>query len=216
MKSKLRKKYYPWRNLVAALLTLALTWACIVLVSRSEYKLSPKAIQSSDLFRRYATQSPSYEENILALETFHSDFERTRAALYPTSFGTTNTPSVLQFGNGDIIGVHSGGRPRAPDGSGTKGSDTRRWFDAKFPLNQSRRLNFYGATGVGIGNNSEDEEAATELSREQLSVGGGFGFSYRLGENVELQFDYRHSRPLDSSSNYDPGNAAGFTVHLSF
>lgn len=187
-----------------------------MLISRGEYKLSPKAIRSSELFRRYA--GPFYErtDDEFSVAAFHSDFEKIYGALYFNAQSAASFENALQFENGDIIGIHSGGRHRAPDGSPIKGSDTRRWLDAKIPLGNNPRLNFYGATGVGLGNGVADEVATTTLSREQLSVGGGFGFSYRLGENAELLFDYRHSRPLDSDSVYTPGNAAGFTIHLSF
>lgn len=216
MKFNFYKKIYPWRNLLALFFTVSLVAACLVLISRSDYRISQQAIRKSEIFRRYAETFPPEEEQLLALQIFNSDFERVYSSLYVPNQPTTDNHLGVRFGDGDIVGVHTGGRSRAPDGSGIKGRDNRRWFDAKFPLTQSQRLSLYGATGIGLGDKSPDTKTETSLSREHLSVGGGFGFSYRLSNNIELLFDYRHSRPLDTSSLYHQGDAAGFTLHFSF
>lgn len=216
MKSEFYKKIYPWRNLLALIFTVALVAACLILLSRPEYKMSRQTIRESEIFRRYAGAFPTEAEELLSLRIFNADFDRVYASLYAPDRTEPDNRLRIQFGDGDIVGIHTGGRSRAPDGSGIKGRDNRRWLDAKFPLTRSRRLSLYGATGVGLGDKVSDAKTETSLSRERLSVGGGFGFSYRLSENAELIFDYRHSRPLDASSLYRQGDAAGFTLHFSF
>lgn len=216
MKFGFYKKIYPWRNVIALLFTIALVASCLALLSRSDYRISQQAIRKSEIFRRYADAFPPEEAQLLALQIFNTGFNRVYASLYAQNNSESGSRLGVRFGDGDIIGVHSGGRSRAPDGSGIKGRDNRRWFDAKFPLTQSRRLNLYGATGIGLGDKSPDANDENTLLRERLSVGGGFGFSYRLNENAELLFDYRHSRPLDDTSLYNQSDAAGFTLHFSF
>lgn len=212
------RKIHPWRNCIAAFFSLALIAACVLLLARSRYNLSRNAIRSSEIFRRYGLMYPEREYDVSPLyeSDFHEDFKRIYAGLYGET-PRLDSESRFSFGDGDIVGVHSGGRSRNPEGYTEKGADARRWVDARLELGGNSRIRLYGAGSVGLqtGNDGESENRPS-VSSEKLSVGGGFGFSYRVGENTELLFDYRHSTPLNSDSAYRQADAAGITLRFSF
>ena len=217
-KKSLMRKLHPWRNCIATLLTILLVAACVILLSRSRNAMSLSAIRSSDIFRRYNFTYPDYEYNLpLIDEEFHRDFNQTYGSLYGES-SRFNLGEKISLGDGDIVGIHSGGRSRNSEGFATKGSDERRWVDARIALSRNPRVNFYGAGSVGIQTrgNGDNAEQRPSVSSDSLSVGGGFGFSYRLGENTELLFDYRQSTPLDENSPYPKSDSAGFSLRFSF
>lgn len=216
-KRSLNQRLHPWRNCIAVLLTVILIASCVVLLSRSRNAMSRAAILSSEIFRRYDSVYSPREYTLPAIdEDFHKEFNRTYSSLYGES-SRFDLNEKISLGDGDIIGIHSGGRTRSPEGLAEKGQDARRWFDAHVELGGNDRIKFYGAGGVGFqtGQNN-DMRTRTSISSESLSVGGGFGFSYRLSEKTELLFDYRHSSPLNSDSSYHQGDSAGFTLHFSF
>ena len=122
---------------------------------------------------------------------------------------------LFEITSGDIIGLNAGGREFHPDGSTVYGEDSRAWFDARFPLLDSSALSLYGAGTIGF-DTARIGTAQDAFSRENISLGGGFGISLRISENAEILFDYRLSRPLDSESLFDTNNAAGFSLKLSF
>lgn len=217
-KKTLVKKIHPWRNCIATLLTIALIASCIMLLSRSRSAISRAAIRSSEIFRRYNFTPPSREYTLLETgENFHEDFNRTYSSLYGESSSRFNLNDKISLGDGDVIGIHSGGRRHSPEGSPEKGQDDRRWVDARIALGGNSKVKVYGAGGVGLQTGqSDNEQDHPSISSESLSVGGGFGFSYRLNDNAELLFDYRHSSPLNSDSSYRQADSAGFTLHISF
>lgn len=216
-KGTFRKKIYPWRNFIAAVFTIALVGSCIVLLSRSRSPISRAAILSSEIFRRYNSVSPDKEyASFISEKHFREAFDQTYSSLYG-EFPRFNLNQKISLGDGDIIGIHTGGRPRSPEGFPEKGSDARRWIDARVSLTENPRINIYGAGGVGIqtGIESATDSNAPHTS-ESLSVGGGFGFSYRINSNAELFFDYRHLSPIMSDSSYPQADSAGISLKLSF
>lgn len=215
-KYSLSKKIYPWRNCIAALFTFALVAACVILLLRSRQAMSRKAIFSSEIFKRYNSAYPDQEYVQLAENyDFYKDFNLTYSGLYGES-KRFNLNEKISLGDGDIIGLHTGGRSRNPDASGRR-KDERRWVDARIMLSEDSRINLYGAGGVGLKTGSEDNTRENSPSAaETLSVGGGFGFSYRLNPQAELLFDYRHSSPLNSDSSYHQSDSAGITLRLTF
>lgn len=229
MSERFQKKYFPWRNVVAALVTLALISAMLTglfALRRAGGNVSEEAIRRMRLeeaiFRRYGMRNdvPAAPDDggALAREKFLRRFNDAYGALY----GNADTASALAdsplfFGDGDVVGLHSGGRLRDPEGAAEKGADDRRWFDAKLALNgSSSPFRFYGAGIVGLAPRRPPTEETEASLRENLSLGGGFGFSWKLGENAELYFDYRHARPLDPASGYEQSDAAGFSLRLQF
>ncbi len=211
----LGKKIHPWRNCLAALFTCMLIASCMALLSRSRNAISLNAIRSSEIFRRYNFVPDPENYPKLSAINFHEDFNRTYGALYGES-AQTHAEQRFSLGDGDIVGIHSGGRSRSPEGLAEKGSDERRWLDAKVKLKENSRIRLYGAGGVGMQFGDGSPSGGPSLSTDSLSVGGGFGFSYRLNENAELIFDYRHSKPLDPDSSYRQADSAGFTLRFSF
>lgn len=133
--------------------------------------------------------------------------------------GTENAKNgqFLEFSSGDILAKHIGGRATLPDGSTVAGGDARRWFDARVPFSLSERLKFYAATSLGLENSAAGTFSFAEsFARENLSIGGGFGFSFNFAEGAELIFDYRHAQSIESNSIYDTTNAVGFSLRISF
>lgn len=214
-KKTLSKKMHPWRNCLAALFTCILIGTCIALLPRSRNAISLNAIRSSEIFRRYSVVPDSENYPKLSGINFHEDFNRTYGALYSES-AQTHSEQRFSLGDGDIVGIHSGGRSRSPEGAAEKGSDERRWLDAKVKLKENSRIRLYGAGGVGMQFGDDDPSGHPSFSTDSLSVGGGFGFSYRINEKAELIFDYRHSKPLDPDSSYRQADSAGFTLRFSF
>ena len=60
------------------------------------------------------------------------------------------------------------------------------------------------------------ESNSLETYTQNYSLGGGFGLSYRVSDNVEFDFDYRRTRPIDSKNEDPATSAAGISVKLSF
>ena len=214
-KKTLSKKMHPWRNCLAALFTCMLIGACIALLSRSRNAISINAIRSSEIFRRYNSMPAPEKYPLPHNSDFYEDFNRTYGALYSEP-EQTHTEQRFSLGDGDIVGIHSGGRSRSPEGLAEKGSDERRWLDAKVKLKENSRIRLYGAGGVGMQFGDSNPSGHPSFSTDSLSVGGGFGFSYRINEKAELIFDYRHSKPLDPDSSYRQADSAGFTLRFSF
>ncbi|MGN0835424.1 MAG: hypothetical protein ACI4QA_06335 [Candidatus Spyradosoma sp.] len=229
MSERFQKKYFPWRNVVAALVTVALisaTLAGLFALGRAREKASAetarRTLLENAILRRYGMYGdfPDAPDDggALAREKFLRRFDDAYGALYGNAGATSvlaNSP--LFFGDGDVVGLHSGGRLRDPEGAAEKGADDRRWFDAKLALNGSESpFRLYGAGLVGVAPRRFPAEGTDASLREDLSLGGGFGFSWRFGDNAELYFDYRHSRPLDPASAYERSNAAGISLHLQF
>lgn len=229
MSERFQKKYFPWRNVVAALVTLALisaTLAGLFALGRARGKVSAetarRAFLEDAILRRYGmgddVPAAPDDGGALAREKFLRRFDDAYGALYGNAGATSAlADSPLFFGDGDVVGLHSGGRLRDPEGAAEKGADARRWFDAKLALNGSASpFRLYGAGLVGVDPRRFSTEESDASLREDLSLGGGFGFSWRLGDNAELYFDYRHARPLDPASTYDKSDAAGISLRLQF
>lgn len=119
------------------------------------------------------------------------------------------------FGNGDLFDTYGGGREYLPERKADGRRDDRVWIDARVPLEISSRLKLYGVSTLTLGNVSS--ETMDDYARN-YGLGGGFGVSYRILPNAELNFDFRRTRALETSrEDEDPTtDSAGISLKLKF
>lgn len=119
------------------------------------------------------------------------------------------------LGNGDLFDTYGGGREYLPERKADGRRDDRVWIDARVPLEISSRLKLYGVSTLTLGNVSS--ETMDDYARN-YGLGGGFGISYRILPNAELNFDFRRTRTLETSrEDEDPTtDSAGISLKLKF
>lgn len=129
--------------------------------------------------------------------------------------GNASSAPVL-FENGDLYDIYGGGREYRPENSPSENRDNRLWIDARVPLEISRNLRLYGVSTLTLG----DVAAGTmEDYARNYGIGGGFGISYKISRDAELNFDFRRTRALENSADKDKDpdtSSAGISVRLKF
>ncbi|MBP3302335.1 MAG: hypothetical protein J6L64_04290 [Opitutales bacterium] len=125
---------------------------------------------------------------------------------------TDGNADGVQFSSGDLYERYGGGRDNHPSNTPTS-KDRRLWLDARLPLEVSSRLKLYGASTLTLG----DTSAATisDYTRN-YGIGGGIGFTYFLTPDAELDFDYRHTLPIDAKNSDPSTDSAGISLRLKF
>lgn len=125
-----------------------------------------------------------------------------------------STPVFLE--NGDLYDIYGGGREYRPENSPADNRDNRVWIDARVPLEISDRLRLYGVSTLTLG----DVSAATMTDyTRSYGIGGGFGLTYQISPDAELNFDFRRTRTLESAADKekDPStSSAGISLKLKF
>lgn len=145
------------------------------------------------------------ENEIPRFETLEFDGEKIFAR-------TDGNADNVEFSSGDLYERYGGGRDNHPSNTPTS-KDRRLWLDARIPVEISSRLKLYGASTVTLG----DTSAATisDYTRN-YGIGGGIGFTYRLTPTAELDFDYRHTLPIDAKNDDPSTDSAGISLRLKF
>ena len=125
---------------------------------------------------------------------------------------TDGNADRVEFGSGDLYQRYGGGRDNHPSNTPTS-KDHRLWLDARIPVEISSRLKLYGASTLTLG----DTSAATisDYTRN-YGIGGGIGFTYFLTPTAELDFDYRHTLPIDAKNSDPSTDSAGISLRLKF
>ncbi|MBQ9758204.1 MAG: hypothetical protein IJW12_00325, partial [Opitutales bacterium] len=145
------------------------------------------------------------ENGIPRFEALEFDGEK----IFARTDGNANN---VEFSSGDLYERYGGGRDNHPSNTPTS-KDRRLWLDARLPVEISSRLKLYGASTVTLG----DTSAATIADyTRNYGIGGGIGFTYRLTPTAELDFDYRHTLPIDAKNDDPSTDSAGISLRLKF
>lgn len=125
--------------------------------------------------------------------------------------------AIVYLENGDIYGRYSGGREYLPDDAVAAERDNRLWIDARVPLEFSPRAKFYFVSTLTLGDEVLAPESLSDYAR-YYGVGGGFGFSFLLSPDAELNFDVRRTRTMESATeDRDPQtDSAGISIKVKF
>jgi hypothetical protein len=138
------------------------------------------------------------------------EFEGEKISSSRTTDG--NGDESIEFRTGDLYERYGGGKDTHPSNTPTS-KDQRLWLDARIPIEISSKVKLYGASTLTLG----DTNSATLADYTQnYGIGGGIGLSYRLGKNAELNFDYRHTRAIDTKNDDPTTDSAGISVRLNF
>ena len=126
--------------------------------------------------------------------------------------GTDGNADGVEFSSGDLYERYGGGRDNHPSNTPTS-KDRRLWLDARLPVEITSRLKLYRASTVTLG----DTSAATISDyTKNYGIGGGIGFTYLLTPTAELDFDYRHTLPIDAKNDDPTTDSAGISLRLKF
>lgn len=125
--------------------------------------------------------------------------------------------AIVYLENGDIYGRYGGGREYLPDDAVAAERDNRLWIDARVPLEFSPRAKFYFVSTLTLGDEVLAPESLSDYAR-YYGVGGGFGFSFLLSPDAELNFDVRRTRTMESATeDRDPQtDSAGISIKVKF
>lgn len=125
--------------------------------------------------------------------------------------------AIIYLENGDIYGRYGGGREYLPDDAVAAERDNRLWIDARVPLEFSPRAKFYFVSTLTLGDEVLAPESLSDYAR-YYGVGGGFGFSFLLSPDAELNFDVRRTRTMESATeDRDPQtDSAGISIKVKF
>lgn len=125
--------------------------------------------------------------------------------------------AIVYLENGDIYGRYGGGREYLPDDAVAAERDNRLWIDARVPLEFSPRAKFYFVSTLTLGDEALSPESLSDYAR-YYGVGGGFGFSFLLSPDAELNFDVRRTRAMESATeDRDPQtDSAGISIKVKF
>ena len=125
--------------------------------------------------------------------------------------------AIIYLENGDIYGRYGGGREYLPDDAVAAERDNRLWIDARVPLEFSPRAKFYFVSTLTLGDETLSPESLSDYAR-YYGVGGGFGFSFLLSPDAELNFDVRRTRTMESATeDRDPQtDSAGISIKVKF
>lgn len=125
--------------------------------------------------------------------------------------------AIIYLENGDIYGRYGGGREYLPDDAVAAERDNRLWIDARVPLEFSPRAKFYFVSTLTLGDEALSPESLSDYAR-YYGVGGGFGFSFLLSPDAELNFDVRRTRTMESATeDRDPQtDSAGISIKVKF
>ena len=125
--------------------------------------------------------------------------------------------AIVYLENGDIYGRYGGGREYLPDDAVAAERDNRLWIDARVPLELSPRAKFYFVSTLTLGDEVLAPESLSDYAR-YYGVGGGFGFSFLLSPDAELNFDVRRTRTMESATeDRDPQtDSAGISIKVKF
>ena len=125
--------------------------------------------------------------------------------------------AIVYLENGDIYGRYGGGREYLPDDAVAAERDNRLWIDARVPLEFSPRAKFYFVSTLTLGDEILAPESLSDYAR-YYGVGGGFGFSFLLSPDAELNFDVRRTRTMESATeDRDPQtDSAGISIKVKF
>ena len=109
--------------------------------------------------------------------------------------------AIVYLENGDIYGRYGGGREYLPD-------------DA---VAAERDKKFYFVSTLTLGDEALSPESLSDYAR-YYGVGGGFGFSFLLSPDAELNFDVRRTRTMESATeDRDPQtDSAGISIKVKF
>ncbi|MBE6401850.1 MAG: porin family protein [Verrucomicrobia bacterium] len=154
----------------------------------------------------------NFSESETASRFAHRDFSFNGENVVIKNASDGNAESRLEFSKGDLYERYGGGRDNHPSNT-PNAKDNRVWVDAKIPIEISSRLKLYSVSTMTLGTT---ESNSLETYTQNYSLGGGFGLSYRVSDNVEFDFDYRRTRPIDSKNEDPATSAAGISVKLSF
>lgn len=165
-----------------------------------------------NLFYSIENNKEDFSESEEATRFLHRDFRFNGEGIITKRTPTGNAESGLEFSEGDLYERYGGGRDNHPSNT-PNAKDNRVWVDAKIPIEISSRLKLYSVSTMTLGTT---ESNSLETYTQNYSLGGGFGLSYRVSDNVEFDFDYRRTRPIDSKNEDPATSAAGISVKLSF
>lgn len=128
-----------------------------------------------------------------------------------------DSDAIVYLENGDIYGRYGGGREYLPDDAVAAERDNRLWIDARVPLEFSPRAKFYFVSTLTLGDEVLAPESLSDYAR-YYGVGGGFGFSFLLSPDAELNFDVRRTRTMESATeDRDPQtDSAGISIKVKF
>lgn len=128
-----------------------------------------------------------------------------------------DSEAIVYLENGDIYGRYGGGREYLPDDAVAAERDNRLWIDARVPLEFSPRAKFYFVSTLTLGDEVLAPESLSDYAR-YYGVGGGFGFSFLLSPDAELNFDVRRTRTMESATeDRDPQtDSAGISIKVKF
>lgn len=116
------------------------------------------------------------------------------------------------FDSGDIYARYGGGRDEHPSNT-PESKDRRLWLDVRLPFEVSLKLKIYGASTVTLG---DTDAASISDYAKNYGIGGGLGFTYQLTPTAELDFDYRHTIPIDERNDNPATNSAGISLRVKF
>lgn len=207
------------RFFVAAFAGVALLILCFLL-----FRESPKEARTPDSAGKSPTES--VENFLMKTRTTDNAFPQSKSTtrLLPRNLRFNGGNVIIksgeneesndgvEFSEGDLYELYGGGRDDHPSNT-PNAKDNRLWIDAKIPVEISSKLKLYGVSTMTLG---ATEENSISTYTRNYSLGGGFGLSYRVSDSVELDFDYRRTRPLDSGNEDPSTTAAGISVKLSF
>ena len=125
--------------------------------------------------------------------------------------------AIVYLENGDIYGRYGGGREYLPDDAVAAERDNRLWIDARVPLEFSPRAKFYFVSTLTLGDEVLAPESLSDYAR-YYGVGGGFGFSFLLSPDAELNFDVRRTRTMESATEDrdTQTESAGISIKVKF
>lgn len=132
----------------------------------------------------------------------------------PAESDNDNFFRQIRFENGDVVERYSGQELQSAATS-QKAEDNRIWLDMRMPLESTSRFKLYGISTVNLG----DTDAKTlEDYTQNYGIGGGIGVTYKISENAELNFDFRHTKTLRNEGNENDPNtsSAGISLKLEF